>query len=436
MADGSEQPGPRAAATIALLRPGPDGVEVLLTHRPATMEFGPGLHVFPGGAVDPGDDDPRLVARSVLSADACARAWAGDMEPAAAVAHHIAGLRELFEETGVLLATGPGGAAIDPEALDRVRGNGLTFAELVERLDLVLRTDALVPLSRWVTPPAGMARRYDARFFAASLPDGARPAMDDREVAAYEWVTPRAALAAMTAGRMALWPPTSTTLQQLSQVRKLEDVRRHLTPMAPAAPPAVDVIRPGLVRVRLRGAGGVPGQEVNAWVIGSRRMVVVDPGEPDDAAAEAFLDLAAARGGRIEAILLTAPVPDHAAGATSLAVRIGAPVHAAAGAAAVLPGEFVTLEDGDQPDLSETRIRVHATPGTHPDHLAFELPDDREVLVGDLFGPGPSRAMPQPADEAALRRSLERIEGLRPLALRPAHGRGRGPAEGRQDEGD
>jgi 8-oxo-dGTP pyrophosphatase MutT (NUDIX family) len=78
----------RPAATVALLRTGPSGPEVLLTHRPSTMAFGPGLHVFPGGALDPADGEAGLVARSRLGPEACAAAWAGDPAPAAAAAMH------------------------------------------------------------------------------------------------------------------------------------------------------------------------------------------------------------------------------------------------------------------------------------------------------------------------------------------------------------
>jgi len=59
---------PRPAATVVLIRPGPHGLEVLLTHRPASMAFAGDMHVFPGGAVDPADTDPRLVARSAVDA--------------------------------------------------------------------------------------------------------------------------------------------------------------------------------------------------------------------------------------------------------------------------------------------------------------------------------------------------------------------------------
>jgi glyoxylase-like metal-dependent hydrolase (beta-lactamase superfamily II)/8-oxo-dGTP pyrophosphatase MutT (NUDIX family) len=58
---------PRAAATVVLCRPGPDGLEVLLIRRPLTMAFAAGLHAFPGGAADPGDRDLAATAtREVL----------------------------------------------------------------------------------------------------------------------------------------------------------------------------------------------------------------------------------------------------------------------------------------------------------------------------------------------------------------------------------
>ena len=95
---------PRPAATVVLLRPGEAGLEVLLTHRPSTMAFAAGAHVFPGGRVDPGDADPALAARSVVSATAAAAALGGDLPPATALAAYLAALRELFEEAGVLLA--------------------------------------------------------------------------------------------------------------------------------------------------------------------------------------------------------------------------------------------------------------------------------------------------------------------------------------------
>jgi glyoxylase-like metal-dependent hydrolase (beta-lactamase superfamily II)/8-oxo-dGTP pyrophosphatase MutT (NUDIX family) len=316
------------------------------------MVFGPGLHVFPGGALDPSDADA-----------------AGDPYLAAAV-------RELREEVGIDVPT-----------------------------------DALVPLSRWVTPP-GSTRRFDTRFFVAALPDGAAVVADPHEVADHRWITPADALAEMAAGAIDLWPPTSTTLQQLAPARDLDDVRRHLAPVRAAQDPQMARLSPSVVRLTLGNAGAIAGQSVDAFLLGRRRLVVVDPGDPSDDAAAAIAAVLRDVDGTLTAILLTAPVPDHAAGAEALAIRHEAPILASAGATRVMSSEIVAIEDGDRLAFADVEIRVHATPGTHPDHLAFEVPEAEVVLVGELEGPGPSRSIRTPVDAAALRRSRDLVEGL------------------------
>ena len=166
------------------------------------------------------------------------------------------------------------------------------------------------------------------------------------------------------------------------------------------------------MRLTLGGAGAIAGQSVDTYLLGHRRLVVVDPGDPSDEAAAAIADVLRDVDGTLTAILLTSPVPDHAAGAEGLAIRHEAPILASAGATRVMSSDFVAIEDGDRLAFADVEIRVHATPGTHPDHLAFEVPEADVVLVGDLEGPGPSRSIPTPVDAAALRRSRGLVEGL------------------------
>ena len=171
-------------------------------------------------------------------------------------------------------------------------------------------------------------------------------------------------------------------------------------------------LSPSIVRLTFGGAGAIPGQSVDAYLVGRRRVVVVDPGDPSDEAAAAIADVLRDVGGTLAAILLTSPVPDHAAGAEGLAIRHEAPILASAGATRVMSSEIVAIEGGDRLAFADVEIRVHATPGTHPDHLAFEVPEADVVLVGDLEGPGPSRSIPTPVDAAALSRSRGLVEGL------------------------
>ncbi|HVL53380.1 MAG TPA: NUDIX domain-containing protein, partial [Vitreimonas sp.] len=88
---------PRPAATVVVCRQAPDGLEVLLTQRPSTMAFAADLHVFPGGAVDPGDEAQAAVERSVVDPDRAARLLGGDTTPEQAVGAFVAAVRELWE---------------------------------------------------------------------------------------------------------------------------------------------------------------------------------------------------------------------------------------------------------------------------------------------------------------------------------------------------
>jgi glyoxylase-like metal-dependent hydrolase (beta-lactamase superfamily II)/8-oxo-dGTP pyrophosphatase MutT (NUDIX family) len=425
---------PRPAATVALLRPGPNGPEVLLTHRPASMAFAGDMHVFPGGAVDAADADPQLVGRSVVTPDEAVVRLGGDPDgrlvPERAFALHVAAIRELFEEAGVLLADRSTGGPPDAEALVAARAalvrGETTLADVADSLDLRLRTDLLAPISHWTTPPV-MPRRFDTRFFVAELPAGVEPTFTTDEVLADRWLTPAAALAAMHAGEIGLWPPTIGTLQQLEHVRSLAEVRERLAPGQLLAPRAV--VESELVeRIVLGGAGGVPGQTVNCYLVGRRELVVVDPGDPSDAAAEAILEAAARRGGRVGAVALTHLDPDHAAGAEPLALRLGLRVMVGPGRG-WLVGNSEELADGQVIAAGDVEVTVVATPGPRADHLAFLIGEGSgasaagpNALVGDLVGGRASRAILGPSDREAWRRSLARLAAFRPGRVFSGHG--------------
>lgn len=217
LAAGRIRPVPaRPASTVLLLRDDPDGLQVYLVRRRDTMAFAAGMYAFPGGGVDPRDRD---------GAAAEDRAW------------ECAAARELFEETGVLLAgaspdtlvadpTGPGFEA-DRRALV---GKDLAFSDFLARRGLVLRTDLLVPCGHWVTPEAE-PRRYDTRFYLAALPPGQRTRDVSGEADRVAWLRPADAQAAVAAGEMRMLPPTAAMLAMLAPRRTVDEAlaeaRRH-----------------------------------------------------------------------------------------------------------------------------------------------------------------------------------------------------------------
>ena len=146
---------PRDAATLVLVRAGPQGPEVLLGQRHADHAFMPNRYVFPGGGVD--RLDHRAPAATPLRADVRARLERA-ASPARAHALAIAAVRETFEETGLMLAApwpdgAPAGRLDAP--WDAFAAAGLGPA--LDALDYVFRA---------VTPPA-RPRRFNARFFLA-----------------------------------------------------------------------------------------------------------------------------------------------------------------------------------------------------------------------------------------------------------------------------
>jgi len=385
---------PRDAATIVLRRPGPAGPEALLTRRPATMAFAPGAYVFPGGRVEPGDADPRLVRRSRLPPDEARRRLGEALADEVALAFHVAALREAFEEVGILLAVpaaeggiapvsisptcprGPAGEAELARLRAALAAGTVSFADVCERLDLELRTDLLVPIARWVTP-AGFPRRFDARFFAAPAPPSALVIADPNEVADHRWLTPGAALAAMQAQELDLWLPTACTLDGLDGLDQIGDqeLPGRRAASGGAGRLAVERVAPGLVRLDFPGAGGAPGRPGRGYLVGHRELVVVDPGDPSPAVLEAIEQAASAIGGRIDGIVVTRVDARHAGGAFDLAQRLGLAVYCGPGGAGWLPAPLVELADGAIVPAGDLPLRVVA-PG--------RADRGRVTLVGDV----------------------------------------------------
>ena len=187
-----------------------------------------GAHVFPGGRVDDADyvQDAERWCDGVPDAVARMRGRAEDQ----AVAFHVAAVRELFEEAGVLLARDAGGIV----PIDGGRGkrfsfcrrqmldHGLTMRDLAEREQVRLAIDALALFGHWVTPEIE-TRRFDTYFFFAVAPDVQEAAHDERETTQGTWMAPEKALDRCLSGDLALPPPTWTTLRSLSRCRSVED---------------------------------------------------------------------------------------------------------------------------------------------------------------------------------------------------------------------
>ncbi|HEY5090220.1 MAG TPA: NUDIX hydrolase [Polyangia bacterium] len=196
----------RPAATIMLLRDGPDGMEVFMVVRHHRIDFASGALVFPGGRVESDD-------RAIADGTRGGRTPGLDGDT---LALRVAGIREAFEECGVLLAR-PRGARglIDAARLTSVPP-GADFAALLDSEDLELATDLLTPFAHWITPPT-MPKRFDTHFFLVPAPSDHLAVHDGAESVDSVWVTPERALAEAAEGRWKLVFPTRLNLRKLAR---------------------------------------------------------------------------------------------------------------------------------------------------------------------------------------------------------------------------
>ncbi|MGE3303166.1 MAG: NUDIX hydrolase [Hyphomonadaceae bacterium] len=213
----SEAVTPRSASTILLVRDAPD-LQVLMVTRHHQIDFATGALVFPGGKRAAEDSDPAWLEHVDAS---------GDLSPDE-LSLRIAGVREAFEESGVLLARLAGrrgaGAPFAPaqacaalsDRRDAVASGAQPFLPLVREAGLVLALDALVRYAHWVTPEF-VPKRFDTHFFIAEAPADQAAACDGREAVEAVWIEPAQALAEGQAGQRQIIFPTRLNLQRLSE---------------------------------------------------------------------------------------------------------------------------------------------------------------------------------------------------------------------------
>lgn len=187
---------PREASTVAVVRDGPSGLEVLLMRRVATITFG-GAHAFPGGSAEPEDAEGE---------------WSG---PESAWWAERFGIPEPRAHTGVRTAS----------------------REVAEETGIVLDGFRMAALAHWVTPVVER-KRFDTLFFVAALPPDQEPQILGGESDEHTWARPGDPL-----GSRLLLPPTRAALADLARFDTVD--------AALAADRVIRLVQP---EVRLDGA--------------------------------------------------------------------------------------------------------------------------------------------------------------------------------------
>lgn len=227
-----------------------------MVRRHEASSFG-AAYAFPGGVVEEDDMAVHDFCTGVTEAQADLRLGVKEY----GLELYSAAIRELFEETGVLIASSE---YLDEDlgvTRDALNDGSERWADFVTRNKLELHCDRLHYFSHWITPRS-QPKRYSTRFFLTKLPEGQAAAHCGLELTDSRWITAHDMLEAGRQGAVTLHFPTIKTLESIARHKTLEAlldwgescVEWGVTTMVPAI-----ITRDGQAEIVLPGDKDYPG---------------------------------------------------------------------------------------------------------------------------------------------------------------------------------
>jgi glyoxylase-like metal-dependent hydrolase (beta-lactamase superfamily II)/8-oxo-dGTP pyrophosphatase MutT (NUDIX family) len=403
------------AASVLLAR-GPGSSEVFLVARAPALRFMGGFHAFPGGKAHASD---RHLAQGLS-------------------VQQVSAIRELFEETGVLLARRADGS-FPPASTELANlrhallAEEIAFADALTALGLHLAADDLAPAGSLVTP-AFAPVRFDTAFFVATLPPGQEAEVWPGELTEGTWRSADEALRLWEQGQLLLSPPTVALLETIRgrPVRELPERLRPLLAHLESGALHPIWFSPAVLMLPLDCGGLPPTTHTNAYLVGTGPTYLLDPG-PSSPEEQARLFAALDARPPLTAIVLTHHHPDHIGAVVATAQRYRVPVFAHPLAARALAGRIDVqreINDGDRLDLGPApqgrggwHLEAILTPGHAPGHLAFYEPSYKLLFAGDMVSTISSVIVAPPeGDLIVYLGSLRRLLQYPARLLLPAHG--------------
>ena len=467
----------RDASTILLLRDCADSLEVLMTRR-ADQGIFANAYVFPGGGLEDQDADPASHALARM------RPSMASVAGAARITQALAGIRETFEELGILLAYDE---AAQPVSAAQVRqlDRKASLYEQCRTRGWTLAVDQLWYLAHW-TAPLDMPKRFNVPFFVARMPEGQTPIADETEQFEPTWIRPQDAVQRFEEKKLIILFPTLRTLQRISTLPDAQavidalqsekplwhacprgghlqgkDTRHTETDMAygeleMVLPDGHGVhhldwqfekavpLRKNLLRLTAPNPGMMTGPGTNSYLVGDVHTgyIAIDPGPHDIQHLQRLHDAA---GGDIRYILCTHSHPDHSPGAAPLQAMVVQSGHARppimglpSAPTARSHSRFkpeVTLRDGErialtgqgpEGEITHT-LQAIFTPGHAANHLCFVLEEDALLFSGDHILNGSTTVISPP--DGNMIDYLDSLDKLHALCVAldiryilPAHG--------------
>lgn len=369
-----------AAGIILTSEPMP---RVLLARRSQALRFMAGFHVFPGGRID--DDEPTALVVNAL-----------DTTEARAV-HAVA--REIFEETGLLMASGelPGPDTVRAARRSILEGND-TFDAFLDRRGLHIDATRFEPAGVWVTPAIAPIR-FDTRYYICRVPAAEGEELHVGEIDALDWFTPAGARRAWREGRIQLPPPVAYVLQNLA-VYPFPEVWDHLRSSGEhtGERPAKMEFANGIYILPLRSPTLPPATHTNCIIIGEREIYLIDPAADDEEERGLLtrqIKMLTDLGGTVKAIILTHSHIDHVCAAEFCRATYNVPIWAHPETARQLgnvtgnSSRIVEGEKNDAGDISRETGTTGAKPGLEAKsqipHSQPVVPVDRHLRNGEVI---------------------------------------------------
>ena len=424
---------PKDAAAVVLLNE--TGDEVLWARRNPNLAFLGGWHAFPGGKLEASD--------ALVKVKNC--------EDAELERFIVCAAREMFEEVGVLLASGGEKLTRGQRASlhDDLISGRMTFAEILAHWNLWIDAADFFYTGFWTTPNFSPVR-FKTRFFLAVCPLRQTPFAAISELENVQFIAPHAALGRWRKSQVLISPPVLLTLKILEDIltadlhgltriekfgienQNLKSVSAKLLKNSQAADGAISHIELNsrITCFPLKTATLPPATHTNCFVVGRKKFVVVDAAsgeEPEQNALHDLIDSLVERGYFCQAIITTHHHPDHFGGEVALQkhlfdkFNLQIPLAAHQTTAENLSGkvEFQKfLEDGEIFDLEDEtganfQLKTLHTPGHAAGLVAFYDAEFGFLLAGDnVINSSSVVIAPPDGNLKDYLRSLERLKNL------------------------
>jgi glyoxylase-like metal-dependent hydrolase (beta-lactamase superfamily II)/8-oxo-dGTP pyrophosphatase MutT (NUDIX family) len=410
----------RHASSIVITRGSLESPEIFLVQRNPKLKFMGGFWAFPGGTLDERDiSDPENI----------------DLD-----AYIRAGMRELFEETGIL--TDAVGDTVASETLSNIRnllldrdGSNDSWYELIT--DHEISQSSLKPICMITTPPFSPVI-YKTQFLHIHLTTDQIPEIIEGELVDGRFFNPADATAAWDRGENHIAPPNLFLLRLMAENNfdafkskaKIETEKfeqGHLHPV---------YFSPGIFMAPLKTPTLPPATTTNTLIVGTDKLYVVEPATYDeDEQATLFrkMDELIEEGKSFEAILLTHYHMDHVGAVTAVSQRYQLPVRAHPDTYDKIPEGYIKgepLNEGDRIELgtapdgsADWHLDVLHTPGHTPDHIVYLESRYHAAIIGDMMSTASTILIAPP--EGHMRTYLDSLEKLLDYPIKtvfPSHG--------------